>query len=209
MIADLTGTRHHEKPRIVGLGNPDRGKDLDLPFAQREVEVMTRYFPESTLLLNQQASISNLKQKLNQKIDYLHIASHGEFNMLNPKKSRILLAPDSSSEGDLTVESILSLSFQTDLITLSACETGLGDVSRGDEIVSLNRAFFLAGTKSIISTLWRIDDVASAMTMKRFYRYLSEGNSLSRSLQKAQANTRKFFPHPAYWSAFRLSGTKF
>ena len=209
MIADLTGTRHHEKPRIVGLGNPDRGKDLDLPFAQREVEVMTRYFPESTLLLNQQASISNLKQKLNQKIDYLHIASHGEFNMLNPKKSRILLAPDSSSEGDLTVESILSLSFQTDLITLSACETGLGDVSRCDEIVSLNRAFFLAGTKSIISTLWRIDDVASAMTMKRFYRYLSEGNSLSRSLQKAQANTRKFFPHPAYWSAFRLSGTKF
>ena len=79
-------------------------------------------------------------------------------------------------------------------------------VSFGDEVVGFNRALFYTGTQSIVSALWRINDVASAITMKRFYRYLAEGDPKDIALRKSQLLVRKYFPHPSYWAAYRLMG---
>ena len=150
---------------ILGLGNPDRGKQLDLPFAEKELKSIARYYPGAKLFANKSAHTQNLKANMG-AADYIHIASHGVFNEDSPKRSKLLLARDPDSPGELTVENVLNLNFRSDLTVLSACESGLGDINRADSMIGLNRAFFLAGSEAVVSTLWRIDDVASAMTMK-------------------------------------------
>lgn len=198
--SDLTSS-----PTIKAFGNPDRGKDLDLPFAAKEAQTIKRYFPSAQVLVGGKATANSFLSS--HEADWIHIASHGEFHPFDPGRSRLLLAPSGGSSGDILVDQILSTRINAELVTLSACETGLGDIKGGDEVVSFNRAFFQAGARSIISTLWRIDDVASALTMKRFYRYLSEGNNKRAGLRKAQLLTKSYFPHPAYWSSYRLIGS--
>ena len=94
-----------------------------------------------------------------------------------------------------------------DLVTLSACESGLGGISGGEEIVGLNRAFIYAGSPRVISTLWKVDDLATAVLTKHFYRNLQSGMNYARALQKAQQHLKeRIHSHPAYWAAFQLNG---
>ena len=191
--------------RIVALGNPDVGKALALPFAEREARSMARYFPAMKKALLADATETFLLENAT-KADVIHIASHGEFNNAAPAESRLLLARDKTNDGSLTIGEIFAMRLNADLITLSACETGLGKLASGDEIIGMNRAFFYAGATSLVSSLWRISDVASAVVMKRFYRALSEGNDKAAALRSAQMLVREYYPHPAYWAAFRLLG---
>jgi CHAT domain-containing protein len=101
---------------------------------------------------------------------------------------------------------ILSLPQQAEHVMLLACESGRGFVGSGDDVVSLDRAFFYAGARTVVSSLWRISDVTSAVTMKRYYRYLAEGDGPSRAMQRAQMIVRRYFNHPAYWASFRVIG---
>jgi CHAT domain-containing protein len=140
------------------------------------------------------------------KASIIHLASHGQFDKLNPMDSHLLLTPNKSDTGDLRVKELFSMDLNASLVTLSACETGLGKITSGDEVIGLNRAFFFAGADSLVSALWRISDVASAITMKRFYRYLSEGMPRAEALRKAQLLVRNLFDHPAYWASFKLTG---
>lgn len=208
-LAKFLAKPRNKKPlseaKVVALGNPAVGKDFDLPFAEKEVSAILRYFPKATALVGRDATKTALL-KLGQNSDILHIASHGEFNERLPSESKLRLMAATGESGDLTVQDVLALRLDADLVTLSACETGLGKILSGDEIVGLNRAFFLAGAHSIISSLWRISDVASAVAMKRFYRNLSEGDSVSQAMKKAQLLVRQYYPHPAYWASFRVLG---
>jgi CHAT domain-containing protein len=90
-------------------------------------------------------------------------------------------------------------------VTLSACQTGLGDIVGGDELVGLNRAFIYAGTKSILSSLWRVSDISTAVLIKHFYRNYAHA-SKAESLRKAQLLVKRLYPHPAYWAGFNLTG---
>ena len=100
---------------------------------------------------------------------------------------------------------ISGLEINADIVTLSACQTGLGDIVGGDEIVGLNRAFIYAGTKSILSSLWRVSDISTAVLIKHFYRNYGHGNK-AESLRKAQLLVRRLYPHPSYWAGFNLTG---
>lgn len=207
-LARFIGNKSKEdlsKANIIAFGNPSVGKEFDLPFAEREVDSIGRYFPAAKIYTGKLATKQTLLSQGTQG-DILHIASHGEFDEHSPGDSRLRLVGTKDRTGDVTVQEVLSLKMQAGLVALSACETGLGKISSGDEIVGLNRAFFLAGAHSIISSLWRISDVASAVAMKRFYRNLSEGDSISLSMRKAQLLVRKYYPHPAYWAAYRVLG---
>lgn len=204
-LQSKSNLRNEEK--ILAFGNPDIGKEYDLPFAEKEIKSFSPYFSRVTGILNSQATETKLKSMIKDH-GILHIASHGEFDHLVPASSGLKMAKSDDDDGDLTVKEIFSLNLKARLVVMSACETGLGKLSRGDEIVGLNRAFFYAGAKSIVSTLWRISDVASAVIMKRFYRYLAEGHNLSDSLRMAQLVVREYYPHPAYWAAFRLLGNQ-
>jgi CHAT domain-containing protein len=93
------------------------------------------------------------------------------------------------------------------LVMLSACETGLAKVTGGDEVIGLARGFIFAGTPSLIASLWTVDDLATAITVKRFYRYLKSGLSKAEALRQAQLVVRdQHNRHPAYWASFGLTG---
>jgi CHAT domain-containing protein len=186
---------------LAAFANPNSGEPLDLPFAKRELEAITREFRQLISFYGPKATAAAFLEE-GAKAEILHFAGHGEFNSIAPSNSRLLFAKNQ----EVNVEQILSSRFASELIALSACETGLGQLSAGDEMVGFNRAFFFAGAKSIVSSLWRVSDVASSVTVKRFYRGLNDSKSRAEALREAQLVTKRYYNHPAYWSAFKLSG---
>ena len=91
------------------------------------------------------------------------------------------------------------------LVVLSACETGLGQLSTGDELLGLQRAFLYAGSPAVVTTLWKVDDRASFTLMREFYDQLAKLDA-GQALQAAQRAAMKEFPHPFAWAAFGLTG---
>lgn len=97
------------------------------------------------------------------------------------------------------------LTSKADLVVLSACESGLGKINNGDEMTGLTRAFIYAGTPSVITTLWKVDDRASYELMREFYANLKTMTK-SEALRQAQLKTMQQFSHPYYWAAYQLTG---
>jgi CHAT domain-containing protein len=89
-----------------------------------------------------------------------------------------------------------------DLVTLSACETGVGKVSGGDDVVGLVRGFLYAGANSIVASLWQVDDSATSEIMVRFYENLERADKRD-ALRRAQLEVFDEKPHPFYWAAFQ------
>ena len=137
----------------------------------------------------------------------LHLAAHGSYNRANPLYSTIYLAPDQTADGRLEVHEVYGLDLASnELVVLSACETSLGRLSAGDELVGLTRAFFFAGAPTVISSLWTVDDLATRDLMLAFYSRLEAGMGKAAALQAAQAEIRQQYPSPYYWAAFVLNG---
>jgi CHAT domain-containing protein len=164
----------------------------------------------------------------------LHIASHGVFaatvvgptdpRTLTPQsigtdrtglmasslaRSAIVLAPTQGTDesGFFSALAVLSLDLShTQLVVLSACESGRGDRERGEGIYGLRRSFLAAGAETVVSSLWRVDDAATREFMVNFYRNLFQGEGRGSALQHAAAFTRLSHPHPYYWAAFVISG---
>jgi CHAT domain-containing protein/tetratricopeptide (TPR) repeat protein len=191
--------------RVLAVGNPDLGDaNLNLPFAEKEAERVRWTFPEAKVLTGREATESWLATNM---VEYgiIHVACHGEYDPNMPLLSAVRLSADTTNDGKLTAQEVFGLSLNADLVALSACQTGLGRLSNGDDIVGLNRAFVYAGTRQILSSLWRVDDVATAVLIKHFYRNL-EGRSRADALRQAQLEIRKHYAHPAYWAGIFLSG---
>ncbi|MBN2567833.1 MAG: CHAT domain-containing protein, partial [Deltaproteobacteria bacterium] len=123
-----------------------------------------------------------------------------------PLDSALLLAADSNNDGLLRAADLYNLSLNADLVTLSACETALGRVSTGDDVVGFTRGFLYAGARSLISSLWQVDDRATRDLMVHFYINLSK-MSKDEALRQAQLETKEQYPHPYYWAAFLLTGS--
>ncbi len=120
--------------------------------------------------------------------------------------SALLLVPGEGEDGRLEVRELFTLELTARLVVLSACESGLGKLSRGDELVGLQRAFLYAGTPAVITTLWKIDDRASFLLMRSFYEHLAAGGP-AEALRAAQRALLVDFPHPFAWAAFGLTGS--
>ena len=127
-------------------------------------------------------------------------------NTKKPLDSALLLAEDDTNDGKLTVGELYSLRLNADLVTLSACETGLGQINSGDDVVGLTRGFLYAGTSSVVASLWQVDDEATSQLMIQFYSELAQ-KPKSEALRAAQLTIRKKYPHPFFWSAFYLTGS--
>ncbi len=190
---------------ILALGNPDLGDPkMDLRFAQDEALAIVQKVPQSRALVRKEASESALRQ-FGAGFSYLHFATHGEFNAEAPLQSALLLAKDERSDGLLTVSKLYSMRFNADLVTLSACETALGRIASGDDVVGLTRGFLYAGASTVVASLWKVDDQGTAALMTRFYEELRSGDKRE-ALRAAQLATREKFPHPFFWAAFQLTG---
>jgi len=190
---------------ILAFGNPDLGDpSLNLRYAEREVKEIGRLFPTSAIYVRKEATERRAKEKA---ADYplIHFATHGEFNEKDPLASSLKLSPENSSSGDLTTAEIFRLKLNASLVVLSACESALGRISSGDEIVGLTRAFIYAGTPSVVTTLWKVDDKATYLLMQSFYQNLKR-MSKGEALRKAQISLMRSLRHPYFWGAFVLTG---
>jgi len=118
--------------------------------------------------------------------NYLHIATHGIFNQYNPLYSYILANKTEKDDGKIYVDEVFGLNLSCKLVVLSACETGLGSLSEGDDLTGLSRAFIYAGAEGIIVSLWKVDDNSTAWLMKRLYYYIDKGYHIGEALAKAQ-----------------------
>ena len=190
---------------ILAFGNPDLGDaKYDLSFAQDEALAVVQTMPQSRALVRNEATESALRQYAS-GFRYLHFATHGKFDAEAPLQSALLLAKDGTDNGLLTVSKLYSMRLDANLVTLSACETGLGKIVSGDDVVGLTRGFLYAGSGSIVASLWEVDDRATAELMARFYTNMKDMDKRE-ALRQAQLATRHSFPHPFFWAAFQLTG---
>lgn len=195
-----------QKDPVLVLANPDlQDPSLDLPFAETEGQYIAQSNPASEIFARAQASEEIFKARA-PTFRMLHVASHGEFNGADALQSRLLLAKSGGEDGSLTVGDLYNMRLDADLVTLSACETGLGKVLSGDDVLGLTRGFLFAGSSNIVATQWKVDDQVTALLMQHFYANLGLGKSKREALRDAQRDTRKAHPHPFFWAAFYLTG---
>jgi CHAT domain-containing protein len=185
-----------------------------LPGTRAEATEASRSHPGGTLHLDRQATEGAVRHALTEA-RVVHVASHGVLNARNPMFSRIELArggSGSSDDGRLEVHEVLKLTVNSALVVLSGCETAAtedwsGDPLRSAGVATLAQAFLHAGARSVMATLWRIDDEGSANLVSRFYRHAEESDvalALARAQRAFIAEGR--YSAPYYWGAFMLTG---
>jgi CHAT domain-containing protein len=190
--------------KVLVLGSPDSSLDG----AEEEARVVAELFG-TTPLVGTAATESEVWKSAG-TIDLLHLAAHGYYEPAAPRFSRIALASDRKNDGNLEVHEVFSdLNLHgTNLVVLSACVSGVGERSKGDEIIGLTRAFMYAGSPLVLSTLWSIDDTAASLLVTSFYRRLLDGSTAAEALQHAQVELmrRSENEDPYFWAAFSLHG---
>jgi CHAT domain-containing protein len=193
--------------KVLAVGNPAVGNPAyELPFTEQEVVSIERDFTQVTPVTGAQATKANLRKEAGD-YDVIHIAAHGSLDPLRPLFSSLILAPQPGDDGLLHLYEVTGLRLKAQLAALSACESGLGDLTSGDELVSLARAFNYAGARTILSTLWRVDDVATALVVKHFYRqYVDHGAANSLRLAQLQVMNDGLHYHPTYWAGVVVTG---
>jgi CHAT domain-containing protein/Tfp pilus assembly protein PilF len=178
----------------------------------KEIDKIEKYFAKNKKIIRKTdlATENNIKDETLIDFKILHFSAHAFIDDQKPMRSAILLSaiPDSKEDGQLQVREIYNIKTNADLITLSACETGLGRLVRGDGIEGLSRAFFYSGSSSILMSLWAVNDHASSFLMERFYYNLVSGRSIAISLQKAKIDliNSKEYAHPYFWAPFIITG---
>jgi CHAT domain-containing protein len=179
------------------VGNPTK----DLVFAKAEARDVAARFGTHAIL-EEQATKAAVLGRL-ESADVVHLATHAFLATGNPMDSGIRLA-----DGVLTAREVMQLRLQADLLVLSACETGLGTSLGGDELGGLSRAFIYAGVRSMIVSLWKVDDMATAALMTAFYDAYCDGADKAEALSQAMAHVRarEKWQHLFYWGAFVLMG---
>lgn len=191
----------------------------NLPGTLTELGSICNLFKQSdfTEITQEKAAEYNVKELSKagelSKYGILHFACHGYFDKSLAEMSSVLfsevsgkLTDSSNDDGYLTIGEAAVLNLNADIVCLSACETGLGEVKAGDGIVGLSRAFMVAGAKHVGASLWCVDDEATAKFMSSMYKKITKGMDYVTAYQKTKAEFRKDedFNHPYYWSAFVL-----
>ncbi|MEQ1764155.1 MAG: CHAT domain-containing protein [Pyrinomonadaceae bacterium] len=143
----------------------------------------------------------------------LHFATHGVIDEKRPELSGILLslydeAGKAHEGGVIRLQDVYGLNLRSDLVVLSACDTGIGKEVRGEGLMSLNNAFLQAGAKTVVSSLWKVDDTATKQMMTTFYRGITGGLTASAALRQAQIAMYKDprYSSPFHWAAFTVQG---
>jgi CHAT domain-containing protein len=190
-MADLSGMRLH-----------------DLPGTRKEVEHIGKIVgPDAVILLGKDATETAFKKEPLDQFRVLHLAVHGFADTQYPERSALVLStdPKSGDDGLLQVREITRLRLNAELTTLSSCDTGVGKLQGQEGVSNLVEAFLLAGSKSVVASLWSTEDTFTSALMDRFYQRLAEGEDTSSALRGAKLDLlAKYGEHlsPFYWAAF-------
>ncbi|MCV9386265.1 CHAT domain-containing protein [Reichenbachiella ulvae] len=187
----------------------------DLPSTEKEVNEI-RYLLSGNGLtvdvsLHEQASESNVVHKLEEGYRYLHLATHGMVDEDHPGQSSIYLNADQSGDGRLYCSEIYSTKINSNLVSLSACETGLGKISQGEGVIGLSRALKYSGAQNLLVSLWQVNDQSTSELMISFYKnhlYHSDKEGYRDDLRKAKLEMIRSekYSDPYYWAPFILIG---
>jgi CHAT domain-containing protein/tetratricopeptide (TPR) repeat protein len=221
--------------REAAAGDFEALKELpELPFAESEIRDLATRLPGAVVLAGERASEQNVYQEVSEgrleQYDVIHFAAHALMNPNLPERSAIVLSQvgnpdpaDSYLKGERIIDGLLSsrdirtdMRLNADLVTLSACQTGLGRVATGEGHIGLTSAFLIAGARNVLSSLWKVADRPTNLLMTRFYDNLlgSPEKSKVQALQEAKRWLREFeaedgsrpYAHPVYWAGFVLTG---
>ncbi len=184
------------KGEVVAFGVADR----ETPNIEAEIHTLKRMFPEAITLLGKDATRSNL-MKFAPDARFLHLASHSYFRRDNPMFSFLQLA-----DSPLHFYNLLDLKLKAEMVTLSACHTGMNMVFPGDELHGLMRGFLYAGTPSLVASLWAANDISTAQFMGEMYSRISKGDTKRAAIRAAQLAIKDAYGHPYYWAPFVLMG---
>ncbi len=179
---------------ILGVDDPRA------PFIRDEVQAVASVVPEPRVLFGSDATEQALRE-YGGSSRLIHIASHGYFRQDSPMFSSIKLA-----DSYLTLYDLYYMNLPVDLLALSGCVTGLNVVDEGDELLGLTRGLLYAGARSLLLSLWEVDDRSTSELMKEFYRGLEHHPRKADALRAAMLTVREKYPHPYYWAAFKLIG---
>jgi CHAT domain-containing protein len=194
-IADLSG---------IGLH--------DLPQTRKEVEGIGRIMGrDAVILLGKDATETAFKKAPLDQFRVLHLAVHGFADTQYPERSALILGadPKSSDDGLLQVREIIRLRLNAELTTLSACDTGVGKLQGQEGVSNLVEAFLVAGSRSVVASLWSADDTYASALMERFYEHLAQGDDTSSALRDAKLDLLAKYGEqvsPFYWAAFIIVG---
>ena len=187
---------------------PNKRELVALPESRYEVETIAADLPKpSTVLLGERATETNFKRLPLNQYNVIHLALHGYVDPEYPDRSALIFAPEQphTDDGLLQVREIRDLRFKASLVTLSACDTGVGPV--GEEgAANIVNAFIEAGAQSVVSTLWELEDHATAQLMTAFYANLSHREGKAEALRQAQLEMLNSGAPPYYWAGFVLDG---
>jgi len=211
-VVEMSWERERErtKPvRALVCGLSEYGeRAAPLPHTRDEVAFVRSLFGgRSRTLWGREANRQTLLQMSHsgelRHYSLIHVAAHALLDPLSPWQSRVLLAG-----GDLTVADVLDLSLDAALVVLSACQSGLGEVGSGDEVVSLARALFLAGARQLMVTLWGAEDEATLTLMRLFYERWGKGASAAQALAEGQRQMIREGYAPFHWAPFVIMGVE-
>ena len=208
LIQDSPATYHSQKGVLI-VGDPEVGLEElpPLPFARKEVEMIAQLLNVRPLV-GKQATKQTVLQKIH-SVSLIHIAAHG-----NADKGDIALAPAKNIKGKLkkedfvlTMSDISKVQLRAKLVVLSCCHSGRGQI-KAEGVVGIARAFLGSGARSVLVSLWAVDDEATMQFMKQFYGHLVRGKSASESLHETMKWMRKNPPfcEVRKWAPFMLIG---
>lgn len=189
----------------------ERSELAELIWTRQEVDNIATVF-DTKAFFSKEATEQRFKEVAG---DYsvIHVASHGLINNEAPLYSRLLFAEeglDSLNDGSLLTRELFAMRAPADMVVLSACNSGSGDVVRGEGIISMANGFFYAGSKSAIMTLWLANDQSTGQLMNGFYKNLAEGQSKSMALSTAKREYMEkadaLQSHPYFWAHFVVNG---
>jgi CHAT domain-containing protein len=197
-------------PALI-VGNPTMANFANLvlpplPGAEKEAKAIAPLFATQALV-GGAATKAVVLQKMAQA-RLIHLATHGLLDTVRGEvPGAIALAPNNAQDdGLLSAGEISELQLRADLVVLSACSTGKGDLT-GDGVIGLSRSLFLAGVPSVVVSLWDVSDDSTALLMTEFYKHLAQKRlNKAQALRQAMLTTRQKYPDPKLWAAFNLIG---
>jgi len=182
-----------------------------LPYSKEEVKGVARFFSKNRreIFIQQDAREEKLKEVPLKNYRILHFATHGLLDERHSIRSAVVMTLDEDprEDGFFQVREIYNTPLNSDLVVLSACQTGRGKLESGEGVSGLSRAFLYAGAQAVVATLWKINDLSTSEFMKSFYQHLTASKSKDEALRLAKLEMMKSpYRHPYYWAAFVLIG---
>lgn len=220
-VASLLELKGEKSKEIKLLGFAPSFKGIDTENTERqfgklryngdEVGKIESFFNAKTYL-KKEATLQNFVSNAS-KYNILHLATHASANDEYPDYSYLAFTEtkDSTESNILYIKDLYNMTLNANMVTLSACQTGIGKLQKGQGMMSLSKGFYYAGAKSIVNTLWKINDKSTVQLMENFYEELSRGKSKTEALRLAklkylESTDDKLLKHPYYWAAFVVSG---